>query len=125
MKKHIGWLLLVLLFAPVVDAAQELSITPQTCVLDEQGVCELELAVRFESDDPLAVCIVITAQPSPWCLQAMTLHQLSIALRTSENLTISVINSDDRALLARSELMVAAYVPASSRKRRRFSWSFQ
>lgn len=124
MLRRFWLLLLILVFTPVAGA-EGLQLQPHICVVDSDGVCQVNLQLSYSTDTPQAVCFIISSQSERWCKEVASEHLLSVQLITSTAVTVQVIEQQSGSVLASGTLMLAEFIPSNSRKRRRFSWSFQ
>lgn len=124
MLRIICLLLLCLVCAPAIGAAG-LQLQPHTCVMDSEGLCQVNLQLSYEAETAQAVCFAISSQTQRWCKTAASQHALSVVLSTRVAVTVDVIEQQSGRLLASGTLLLAEFIPSTSRKRRRFSWSFQ
>lgn len=118
------WLLLLLFVCLPASGAAGLQMQPHTCVVDSEGICQVNLQMQFETETAQAVCFAISGQSQRWCKAAATQHALSVIFSTRVAVTVEVIEQHSGLLLASGTLLLAEFIPSSSRKRRRFSWSF-
>lgn len=101
-----------------------LQIRPHTCVTDQNGVCDVSVQLRYESPRQQAVCFLIAAKDLRFCQPNASQHELTVHLVLSANTQIEVVDADNGQVLGSSMLTLASYEPNSTRKRRRFAWSF-
>lgn len=109
---------------PAFAEPSTLQIKPHTCVVDAQGVCQVTLQIRFESPTPYAVCFLVRQKQLRFCQPNAAIHELVVQLNVSEKTQIDVVDANNEQVLRIGYLEVASYEPNSTRKRRRFSWSF-
>lgn len=109
---------------PALAAPANLQIRPHTCVVDADGLCQAALQLHFESAEPRAVCFLVRQQQLRFCQPGGTVHELAVQLAVSERTRIDVVDAHDEKLLSFGWLELASYEPNTTRKRRRFSWSF-
>lgn len=124
MMRTLWLLVLILVCAPAVGASG-LQLQPHTCVVDSDGVCQVNLQLSYDADTPRAICFVISNQSERWCKDPANQHTLSVQLLTRTELTVKVMEQQTGNLLASGTLLLVEFIPSNSRKRRRFSWSFQ
>lgn len=115
--------ILMLLLAPQLAAQPELNLLPQTCILDDSGVCHTQLQLSFYDTAAPAICVVIPGASVRQCYPAAEQQQISLTITTRQALNVEIIDANSGEQLATAAMTLATYSPPT-RKRRRFSWSY-
>lgn len=105
-------------------AEPQLNLQPETCVRDESGECQTTLNIQYTGEERRAVCIAIDHLVWEQCQEEARRHEVSVAVRTHQNLDVTALDAKDRRILSEATLILATFKPDATRKRRRFSWSY-
>lgn len=104
--------------------ATELHLTPDTCVVQRpQTDCVLNFKVRFSEPQEQAYCLWAQHWTKAlWCSTGQGEQELQLQISLRQTLVIEM-RDPQQQLLARSELKLAVYQPAQTRRRRGLGWN--
>ncbi len=118
-------MLLLCVATDVYCAEPELHIKPQTCIRGEDSYCKTTLEAVYTDDSNVAICFRIPQLQFEDCRAEQNIHEVQVSVETRDSVNVEVLDANTSVLLRQAKMNVAVFKPEATRKRRRFSWSFE
>lgn len=117
------FLSLILLSAPSLSSANEMTVTPKTCATAGNELpCKMQVSVHYSTHEQQDLCLWLVGSQTPLkCFLRETEIDELISLVLNENTAIELRDMTSN-VLAFTLIEVAVYHPAPKRKRRGLNW---
>jgi hypothetical protein len=111
--------LLILLSSHQAFARTEVDVRPANCVGEAQG-CQVNLTVRWQNDEPVPSCLLISALNIKKCTQPGSKGHFNKIVSIKKSIVIRVVSQHSGKELDATKFEVYSAV---TRKRHRHAWS--
>ena len=119
--QHLVCKLAPLLLCAAAQAESLLTLSPSQCITDSDS-CELQIAVRWQTDEPGNVCLMIMAETTELlCQLPASQSELQLKVTSQQAVQFALLSSDHSQLLASQQLAIL-HIP-KRKPRRKAAWS--